>query len=741
MSVGKNILFDIRWCVIIVYSNSGWKLCVLVLCGALLWGIHMFLWAFLNKIVPKTAVIRVLHVFVLSVLIISTPMVGFGACKSYETFTFTNQKAYLGYKTDAPGNFSGVYGVYCDSEYCDDGTIVAMGPTGSGKPYYNNGKSYTINALWRCDLGSRDVWKNISADELSDCEFYNLTKLFNLKWPPDKKIDGYFVLNEKTGYDIYEHYESTGAVKAGDLCKAKQQCIEKYVGKRVEGVTNDFCKTAFGGKGVECKVECRKTHGDFVYSVVKCQDGFKPNSNGSKCVDDSDNGSENIFQQLTNSEVETGSDLIDNRPTKCQQSGGTWEDGTCVCEADKLLKTSGDVCDCTDSDETIMTKSEDKCIYTVAAMDCLVSGGNFGKGICNCDANKGLVDDKAGKTCKCKGFYIPEYMTVPGIDGGIIKQCNAPQNQQDCESENARDSGAVWSVDEDRCTCTGMRGNNQINENRYYWDGKSKICVPIVGYEECITKDAKESGAEWSDTERECQCSTQNVANSETATPETYEWILANKKCEPRAGWLNCKAAIGISSSMGQPKWDGESFRCMCMESGYYWPTHETTECQQTDERQLCNSDEAKNSGAVWNESIGKCECSASGSTWNHGRVKCECNNTDYEIQLVGDVYKCVLTDAAKQRQNAESEIEQIAVKLNKVRDSLSVSVWKNKEGNFNTSRLISDGVAAVVLGTAGVVITSNIVKKNQIKYGFEDLKCHIGGQPVAEYGDAFRVR
>ena len=67
-------------------------------------------------------------------------------------------------------------------------------------------------------------------------------------------------------------------------------------------------------------------------------------------------------------------------------------------------------------------------------------------------------------------------------------------------------------------------------------------------------------------------------------------------------------------------------------------------------------------------------------------------------------------------------------------------SVWKNKEGDFNTSRLISDGVAAVVLGTAGVVITSNIVKKNQIKYGFEDLKCHIGGQPVAGYGDAFRV-
>jgi len=67
-------------------------------------------------------------------------------------------------------------------------------------------------------------------------------------------------------------------------------------------------------------------------------------------------------------------------------------------------------------------------------------------------------------------------------------------------------------------------------------------------------------------------------------------------------------------------------------------------------------------------------------------------------------------------------------------------SVWKNDEGTFNTKRLIADSAASVVLGTIGGVVTSNIVKKNQIQQGFETLKCTIGGQDVASFGDEFWV-
>ena len=67
-------------------------------------------------------------------------------------------------------------------------------------------------------------------------------------------------------------------------------------------------------------------------------------------------------------------------------------------------------------------------------------------------------------------------------------------------------------------------------------------------------------------------------------------------------------------------------------------------------------------------------------------------------------------------------------------------SEWKNDEGGFNTARLASDSIAGIVLGTAGGIVTSKIIKKNQIKSGFESLKCTIGGQDVANFGDEFQV-
>ncbi|MFQ6760549.1 MAG: hypothetical protein ACLRFM_04115 [Alphaproteobacteria bacterium] len=82
---------------------------------------------------------------------------------------------------------------------------------------------------------------------------------------------------------------------------------------------------------------------------------------------------------------------------------------------------------------------------------------------------------------------------------------------------------------------------------------------------------------------------------------------------------------------------------------------------------------------------------------------------------------------------------DQIDDKIKYLNDT-KLSVWRDADGNFNTARLASDSIAGVVLGTAGGVITSKIVKKNQIKNGFEDLKCTIGGQVVATYGDEFTV-
>ena len=98
-------------------------------------------------------------------------------------------------------------------------------------------------------------------------------------------------------------------------------------------------------------------------------------------------------------------------------------------------------------------------------------------------------------------------------------------------------------------------------------------------------------------------------------------------------------------------------------------------------------------------------------------------------------------TDAANEITNY-TEIRGIYGELTRIHKNFSgnISVWKNADGKFNTARLASDSIAGVVLGTAGGLITSNVVKKNQIENGFEDIKCTIGGQNVAAWGDQFRV-
>ena len=84
--------------------------------------------------------------------------------------------------------------------------------------------------------------------------------------------------------------------------------------------------------------------------------------------------------------------------------------------------------------------------------------------------------------------------------------------------------------------------------------------------------------------------------------------------------------------------------------------------------------------------------------------------------------------------------ISNASKRLDELMAGLKVTVWKNAEGNFNTARLASDSIAGVVLGTAGGLITSHLVKKGQVKAGFEDIQCTVGGQKVADWGDEFTV-
>ncbi len=86
------------------------------------------------------------------------------------------------------------------------------------------------------------------------------------------------------------------------------------------------------------------------------------------------------------------------------------------------------------------------------------------------------------------------------------------------------------------------------------------------------------------------------------------------------------------------------------------------------------------------------------------------------------------------------ASISDLAGRLALVEGQFGLSKWRTADGKFNTARLASDLTAGVVLGTTGALVTSSVVKKKQVKDGFESLECTVGGQHVGDWGDVFRI-
>lgn len=100
--------------------------------------------------------------------------------------------------------------------------------------------------------------------------------------------------------------------------------------------------------------------------------------------------------------------------------------------------------------------------------------------------------------------------------------------------------------------------------------------------------------------------------------------------------------------------------------------------------------------------------------------------------------YRVVFVHVTFKRQSLKTLINSVINTRNIMADNSSV--WKTASGNFNGSRLASDSIAGVVLGTAGGLITSNVVKKNQVSSGLKNVICTVGGQSVAEFDDEFTL-
>lgn len=229
------------------------------------------------------------------------------------------------------------------------------------------------------------------------------------------------------------------------------------------------------------------------------------------------------------------------------------------------------------------------------------------------------------------------------------------------------------------------------------------------------------------------------------------------EKCENSYGTWNgskctCDSAKNLKLSNGE---------CTCINDTDYMRDESNRRCNLTNIaalKQKCKG--AASSGAFWNDGEKQCKCSGQYQQFNGTKCEdnpdmvackripdakwigtCECVTAGYIMNE--EKSQCVKSDALiKTEEQAESRIKigDLYKKLDGMSNDFKVSVWKNADGNFNTARLTSDSIAAVVLGTTGALVTSNVVKKSQVSSGFEDINCQIGGQTVAGWGDEFSV-
>lgn len=258
-----------------------------------------------------------------------------------------------------------------------------------------------------------------------------------------------------------------------------------------------------------------------------------------------------------------------------------------------------------------------------------------------------------------------------------------------------------------------------------------------------------------------------------------YEYISSRKECEEteaskqrkrkeqqKSSQQKCVASGGI--------WHGDNGGCECKAEKYlvvkglvceckngFERDNVTNECKITDlteRKNECEGEAASDSGAYWDN--GECKCrdirkdfvggkctekadiqkcnKIEGAEWSDSLGKCVCKNPE-KMDFNENKTACVEKGELVKKREAEALIARVK-ETHQELQKLERNKWKDAEGNFNTARLVSDSVAGVVLGTAGGLITSSVVKKNQVENGFEDLKCTVGGQIVADWGDQFRV-
>ena len=328
-----------------------------------------------------------------------------------------------------------------------------------------------------------------------------------------------------------------------------------------------------------------------------------------------------------------------------------------------------------------------QCLATKSGNFCTSTGGtwNSGTGQCTCDVAKEL-EMAAGHTdrCACRGGKVWSPSANACMDPGTGRTTQEEKVHQ--QNIVAQQQATVAAGNRrNACTASGgtMPGSKCVCDAAKYMVVSSGVCTCMSGYE-WVTPGTPSQGCKITDKEtvkRACDVATNGTWNPTTqkcvCNDADYEIDINAQTCKPVPALAECQPLM----AQNKARWDATNKACKCTQEGY---ALEDGECKETAE----------------------------------GATKRKANELA----------------------TAKAKIENVHSKLKKTQDGFKVSAWKNEDGNFNTARLASDSIAGVVVGTAGGLLTSKIVKKNQVEDGFEDIQCTIGGQTVAGWGDEFSV-
>lgn len=413
----------------------------------------------------------------------------------------------------------------------------------------------------------------------------------------------------------------------------------------------------------------------------------------------------------------SGEETCENSP-----SYGQWQNNTCVCNKEgQKDKEPGKTCECQPG--LAFDESHDKCVNPnqSAIDDCVNSGGEWNTAVtpnkCVCSVAKGFDETPVNGQCVCKnpGEEYDGTRCVP-TEQAICTNSGGDWDGSTCTCDSAKHLKEKTGIIPARCECE--------NDRYEPYPDKKKGCklTEQAQRDDVLNKDCYDSGGVWQG--QACICDASDGLRTENNICVCLDDRYSRSKSNPRKCELtdlamaekNCDDARDGGENV---RWVGTYCKCLDGSKDYDYKTKKCISYME----QWCN----KIPGA--HMMYGKCVCKATGQAVpNNGRCPPDTNG-----DKKGQGEK---TDTAAMKSNIKAAHEKLAT----ISNAWGRSHWKTAYGNFNGARLASDSVAGVVLGTAGGLITSNVIKKNQVRGGFEDLRCVIGGQTVADWGDQFMV-